>query len=894
MAKRFDEILDECITWITVRGETVDECLIRYPEHSSQLEPHLRLVARTAHAYSFTPSVAAKERGRQRLEAELRSLQYQEPGRRTLPFSFPPLLLGWRLRWAAAMTVVLLLVLGGGAGLVKTSSNALPGEALYPIKRATEQVRLAFQPSQVGKAELHLAYAENRAREISSLLQKGDISRLEPTGENLREHLATAANTASSVDDEQALSRLRSRLEATTSQALGHLQLAVQEAPEVSRREASNVFQASSEAYGDAAEVVVAKAPERYAGAGPGVLQFRATDPPPPDAEKVLVKVEGVEAHRIGGDESRWTVISQESQTFDLLRVAEVQKFLGEQEVEPGTYSKVRFRVVSVTVVAGGQEHQARVPGGHISLTRPFRVEEGKTTVVLLDFDGERSLQVTGRGEYILTPVIRVFAQEPPEQSGQRGRKQDEKLREPKGKGTRLEESRAHQVKAEVEGVVESVTTDSLVVAGKRIFIAPDSQVKDAIEPGQRVQVEVVVQSDGTFLARKIEVERKRRQDGQGREKADTGAIEIEGVIESIAPDHWIVAGHRVRVTLDTRINGQATEGALARVEGLRQEDGIIVASRITVTPGHPAPKTDDGKGRKEKGDSQGDDVPRKEGTPKDQVPKKGKGSEQTIVHLTGLITSLRPDQWIVDGQTINITDETKIEGTPARGLRVWVEGRQGPDGSILVLSTKVLGRPQEAAPKEERKDGPPSGGTPSKEKDGKGDRVQIRGTLNELGVNRWVVNGETIILTAETAISGKPVVGAMVEVEGGRQPDGSILATKVKLQEERGGDKKGKQEAKPTTTPTPTAKPTTTPAPTPKPKLQPTPTPKPDVVRFQGMVEGIQGVEWRVSGRIVLLNTATQIEGIAVVGSRVRIEGVQREDGIVLATQVKVLGTSD
>jgi hypothetical protein len=161
-------------------------------------------------------------------------------------------------------------------------------------------------------------------------------------------------------------------------------------------------------------------------------------------------------------------------------------------------------------------------------------------------------------------------------------------------------------------------------------------------------------------------------------------------------------------------------------------------------------------------------------------------------------------------------------------------------------------------------------------------------------------VNGETIFLTAKTEISGKSVVGALVEVEGVRQPDRSTLATKVELQVERGGDKKGRQEAKPTSTPTPIAVPTATPtptvalAPTPKPKPQATPTPKPDVVRFQSMVEWIQGLEWRVSGRIVLVSTATKIEGIAVLGSRVRIGGVQREDGPVLATQVKVLANPD
>jgi hypothetical protein len=346
------------------------------------------------------------------------------------------------------------------------------------------------------------------------------------------------------------------------------------------------------------------------------------------------------------------------------------------------------------------------------------------------------------------------------------------------------------------------------------------------------VEVEVVVQFDGTFLARKIEIEQKRRQDGRGREQADARSIEIEGVIESIAAEHWLVADYRVRVGLDTRISGQVAAGAFARVEGVRQTDGTIVATRIIVTPGEPKQKTDDEKRRKEKGDSLGDNEPREGGEPKNQVPKEGKKHE------------------------------------------------------------------------------PPPEGVPPEGKGDREDRVQIKGTLNELGVNGWVVSGQTIVLTAETAIVGKPVVGAIVEVEGVRQPNGSILAKKVKLQLERSEEKEGRQEAKPTPTPkatpnptpistprqkaAPTATPPPTATPTPKPTARPTPTPKPAVVRFQGMVEGIQGLEWRVSGRTVLVNTATQIEGIAVVGSKVRIEGVQREGGTVLATLIKVLGASD
>ncbi|HXZ94372.1 MAG TPA: hypothetical protein VEG28_00465 [Dehalococcoidia bacterium] len=65
MINDFDRTLDECIDRIG-RGESLEACLTRYPEHAKQLEPLLRAVIQTKAVYSFTPAVDAKREARQR------------------------------------------------------------------------------------------------------------------------------------------------------------------------------------------------------------------------------------------------------------------------------------------------------------------------------------------------------------------------------------------------------------------------------------------------------------------------------------------------------------------------------------------------------------------------------------------------------------------------------------------------------------------------------------------------------------------------------------------------------------------------------------------------------------------------------------------------------------
>jgi len=45
----------------------------------------------------------------------------------------------------------------------------------------------------------------------------------------------------------------------------------------------------------------------------------------------VLVEVEGLEARLLAGDAGRWVTITEKPEIFDLLKIVDVQRFLGEQ-----------------------------------------------------------------------------------------------------------------------------------------------------------------------------------------------------------------------------------------------------------------------------------------------------------------------------------------------------------------------------------------------------------------------------------------------------------------------------------------------------------------------------------------------------------------------------------
>lgn len=125
-------------------------------------------------------TVATALRERESLDAvprpefagELRALLMAE-AERTLspsaPLVLPPRRHGPRERRLAAAASVAVL-LGGSAGMAAAAQSALPGEALYPLKRGIERAEAGLSVSTAGRGQDLLRQADGRLAEVEGLL----------------------------------------------------------------------------------------------------------------------------------------------------------------------------------------------------------------------------------------------------------------------------------------------------------------------------------------------------------------------------------------------------------------------------------------------------------------------------------------------------------------------------------------------------------------------------------------------------------------------------------------------------------------------------------------------------------------------------------------------------
>lgn len=94
------------------------------------------------------------------------------PGRGQ-PTPQPPRAVVPRRRTAMAFITAFVAISLGLGGVASASTSALPGEALYPVKRATEQVQLTFHRDLADRGAFQLQLAERRLDEAAQLSARG-------------------------------------------------------------------------------------------------------------------------------------------------------------------------------------------------------------------------------------------------------------------------------------------------------------------------------------------------------------------------------------------------------------------------------------------------------------------------------------------------------------------------------------------------------------------------------------------------------------------------------------------------------------------------------------------------------------------------------------------------
>jgi len=238
------KILDQCLSSIQSGEATFEACLAQYPEHAEILEPLLRMAiqARTMMAPAPPNDAFVKN-------AKIRILnQLQVPDKkptikqvRDRRFAF----LGLRPAYALLSMVLVLGLLLSGIGATTASASALPGDALYGLKRGIEETQLVFTFNASGDAELLLQFTEERLQEAESLADANRDANIPEALEGyaiLLERLIDLADTDEIAGDTETLDKIQSGL--VHHQEI--LQRVYDKAPPQARKGLENAMERSS------------------------------------------------------------------------------------------------------------------------------------------------------------------------------------------------------------------------------------------------------------------------------------------------------------------------------------------------------------------------------------------------------------------------------------------------------------------------------------------------------------------------------------------------------------------------------------------------------------------------------------------------------------------------
>ena len=152
---------------------------------------------------------------------------------------------------------------------------------------------------------------------------------------------------------------------------------------------------------------------KEFVNEGTGKLVMQLTDAPGLNISEALVDISQIRVHYAcdeqNGTNGTWIVISNETQTFDLIQLQNATDLLGEVNLTAGWYTQIRLSVDQALVTIDGEQHDLKIPSKNVKLITPFLVQDNQTLVLTLDFDVQKSVHVTGSGKYIMKPTIKVI-----------------------------------------------------------------------------------------------------------------------------------------------------------------------------------------------------------------------------------------------------------------------------------------------------------------------------------------------------------------------------------------------------------------------------------------------------------------------------------------------------
>ncbi len=201
------EILQRCLEAIERGQATVESCVVHYPEFTN-LEDLLRAATFLRALPLATLAEPSRSEIRQRILEKYRA-------RQPVPAPVRQPRFAWGLRFALPLLMVVLLMFGSGAMLVRASDAAVPGDGLYGLKRTVERVELSLA-APGSRPGLLYQDAQNRLAEISILSLRHEV-----IADMVLADMVLAVNTALAAQPDPST---QERLLEQTSAVLDHAQ----------------------------------------------------------------------------------------------------------------------------------------------------------------------------------------------------------------------------------------------------------------------------------------------------------------------------------------------------------------------------------------------------------------------------------------------------------------------------------------------------------------------------------------------------------------------------------------------------------------------------------------------------------------------------------------------
>ena len=195
-----------------------------------------------------------------------------------------------------------------------------------------------------------------------------------------------------------------------------------------------------------------------------------------------------------------------------------------------------------------------------------------------------------------------------------------------------------------------------------------------------------------------------------------------------------------------------------------------------------------------------------------------GMDDSTSPIEFTGVVTELTAQRWTVAGRVVAVTAQTEIKGTFAVGNTVKVHALVAADGSLTAREIEAAdavgnandnqnandnGNSNENANGNGNENENANGNENENANDNANENENTNGNENENGngsVNEnefefkgtvqtilpdlWVIGSVTVSVSSATEIRGVIKVGSRVEVRAITNPDGSLMATRIKLED--------------------------------------------------------------------------------------------------------------